>query len=1018
MRINERMAALTGQHRKKLWATGAILLAYTLLGFFLAPWLVKKIAIDTVREQYGAGLSIDKLAINPYVLSLRIDGLAMQDPDGAPFVAARTIFLNLQLSSLFRLAPTFAEIRLDAPEANLARFANGALNAQFLVPAEDGQPATENTGQDSEGSGLPRLIVQQFAVNDATLRWEDKVPAVAVETTFGPVNVRVNNLSTLPQAEGQQEVVIATETAGTFGWSGTLQLNPLRSVGRATIQGSHMALISAYLRDEIGFDIVRGNADVGLDYSVHPAEDGSLQAQVDNFGMSLSDVLVRTHGAVSPDGADTDRDVIAIPSLRITGGSLRWPQQVASIESFEINDSSVSIYRDAKGELNILPPQDAKTSNTPDTGETPATPDTAAAETADPWSVSLGRFQIADMKIGLLDDSVAPPADMGIDKLGLTITGISNESGATFPTQLALRVRTGGSVNIDGQLGVLPDVTADLAITVQGLSLAEAHPYVKPLADVHLDSGELAVKASLQINPQDILRFAGDVAVTDFLISETDEGSRLGSWERLALQQLVVDLAQRSLAISEVRIEKPYADVFVASDGSVNLGRIEPGAQTPGTDEEATEENAAAAVPTQAPEEDEAGFDIMIGHVVIVDGAADFADQSLPLPFEAGIAKLNGAFTTIATGSAEPSEVSLEGKVDEFGLLQVSGTLTPFDIARDTNVHLNFQNVEVPTFSPYTVAFAGRQIASGKLDLDLGYKVKQGELLGENKIVLRDFMLGEPIEHPGAMSLPLGLAVALLKGPDGTIDIDLPVSGNVGDPEFRYGRVIGKALVNLVVKIVASPFALLGKLVGSDPDELDHIDFLAGRADLTPPEQERIAKLVQALGLRPELLLELGGVIDREADGLALRTARLDALIAQRIEASAAAKDAAMYPEQRAKAVEAIYRESSDTAEPALEVLKVQFTSEAVDPQTNRPVTQFDQLAYTAELRRQLIEKQSVSEEELVELASARAENVRAALAEASPELADRLRTREVQAVEAEEGGAVRMDVTLSSKEG
>ena len=333
-------------------------------------------------------------------------------------------------------------------------------------------------------------------------------------------------------------------------------------------------------------------------------------------------------------------------------------------------------------------------------------------------------------------------------------------------------------------------------------------------------------------------------------------------------------------------------------------------------------------------------------------------------------------------------------------------------------MHLNFQNVEVPTFSPYTVAFAGREIASGKLDLDLGYKVTDSELVGENKVVLRDFMLGDKVEHPGAMSLPLGLAVALLKGPDGSIDIDLPVRGNLDDPEFRYGRVIGKALVNMLVKIVASPFALLGKLVGSEPDELDHIDFMAGRADLTPPEQERIAKLVQALGLRPELLLELGGVIDREADGLALRTARLDTLIAERIEATAAANAADMYAEQRAKAVEAIYRESSDTAEPALEVLKVQFTSEEVDPQTNRPVTQFDQLAYTAELRRQLIEQQSVSEEELVELASARAENVRAALAEASTELADRLRTREVQAVEAEEGGAVRMDVTLSSKEG
>ena len=1013
MSIKNVLAALTGRHRNKLWAAGAALLLYTLLGFFLAPWLVKKIAIDTVREQYGAGLSIDQVAINPYVLSLRIDGLAMDDPAGKPLVAARTIYVNLQLSSIFRLAPTFAEIRLDALEATLARAADGTLNARFLVPPGDSEPAPEHTDQNTDEAGMPRLIVRQLAVNDAILNWTDQVPAEPVVTTFGPMNAVIHNLNTLPGREGRQEVVIANDTAGSFGWSGTLQLNPLRSAGRATIQGSHMPLISAYLRDEIGFDIVQGQADAGLDYSLDTAGDGSLHARVDNFGITLGDVLVRTHKAVTADGAISDRDVLAIPSLRLAGGALRWPERTVSIDAFEINDSVVSLYRNAAGALNIVPTPDAQALQTPETPEAPLTP---APEAASPWSVSLGRFQIAGMSVGLLDDSVTPPADMGIDSLGLTITDISNETGASFPTRLALRTRTGGTLQIDGKLSVLPEFTADLAISAEGLSLAEAHPYLKPLADVNLDSGKLATEATLQVNPRDILRFAGDVAITDFLISETDEGSRLGSWDRLALKQVVVDLGGRKLGVSEVRVEKPYADVFVASNGSVNLGRIKPGAQTTGSEDQANEEDASATVAAQTPADTEPGFNITVGRVLIVDGAADFADQSLPLPFQAGIAKLNGGFTTIATGSTEPSEVTLEGKVDEFGLLQVSGTLTPFDLARNTDVRLHFQNVEVPTFTPYTVAFAGREIASGKLDLQLGYKVKDSELTGENKVVLRDFTLGDKVEHPGAMSLPLDLAVALLKGPDGAIDIDLPVRGNVDDPEFRYGRVIGKALVQLVVKIVASPFALLGKLVGSEPDELDHIDFIAGRADLTPPEQERIAKLVQALGLRPELLLELGGVVDREVDGLALRTAHLDALIETRIDASPSASE--MYTQQRARAVEAIYRESSETAEPTLAALRTQFTSETLDPQTNRPVTQFDELAYTAELRRQLIEQQTVTEEEMVALASARAENVGAALVETKPELAERIRTGTLKAVKAEDDGVVRMDVTLTSSEG
>ena len=281
--------------------------------------------------------------------------------------------------------------------------------------------------------------------------------------------------------------------------------------------------------------------------------------------------------------------------------------------------------------------------------------------------------------------------------------------------------------------------------------------------------------------------------------------------------------------------------------------------------------------------------------------------------------------------------------------------------------------------------------------------------------MLRDFMLGDSVEHPGAMSLPLGLAVALLTGPDGTIDIELPVRGDVDDPEFGYGRVVGKALLNLIVKIAASPFALLGKLVGAEADELDHISFVAGRSDLTPPEQERIAKVAEALRLRPELLVEIRGVVDRKADGLALRTARLDELVEARIEAAAeSGKSDAMYAAQRTDVIEALCRESGAAECGALDELKARFTTKMTDPESGRPTSRFDEVAYTAELRRLLIDQQGVAEEELVAVAKARVDNVSAALIEANAALEGRIRTGQLQATEAEEDGSVRMDITLT----
>ncbi len=1007
------LARWAGQHRRKLWTAGVLLVIYTLTGFFFVPWLVQKLAVDTVRERFGSTLTIDAVAFNPYVLGLRIDGLLMRDPEGQNFIGAQQIYVNLQLSSLFRFAPTFAEIRLDGPEVRLERDAGGALNTAFLLQKSETEPASAPEPDQSRAQP-PRLIVHDFAINDAVLRWRDEVPEQPVETIFGPVDVRISNLNTLPEKEGQQDVVIRTETAGVLSWKGSLQLNPLRSAGRAQVLGSHMPLVSAYIREAAGFELVRGDADLGFDYALETMPGGGIQARIDNAQLALRDILVRTFGAATSAGQANDRDVLVLPDLSIRGGSMRWPEQSVEVDDFEISDAAVSMYRDAAGALNIVPRREQKET----APEPPMESDVRENDNGADWSVSLGRFSINRMSVALVDDSVQPQADMGIDDLTLTVSDISTIAGARFPVEATVLTRSGGTVQVDGEIGVLPAPVAELTIAASELSLAESHPYIQPLADVNLDSGHLGLNASVTSNADDAFAFAGDVTISDFLITETDEGSRLGSWERLLFSQVAVSVAQRSIRVSEVRFDKPYADVFVAADGSVNLGRIEPGKQMPkrGQAEAAqpvatAEQAEAAASNGTAVQPRQPAFDVTIGRVVVADAAADFADFSLPLPFEAGIAALNGQVTTIATGSAEPSTVDMEGKVDDFGLLRVSGSITPLNVSKNTDVRLRFENVEIPKFSAYTVAFAGREIASGKLDLDLGYAVTDNELMGENRVLLRDFTLGDKVEHPGAMSLPLGLAVALLKGPDGNIDIDLPVRGNVNDPEFGYGRVIGKALVNLIVKIAASPFALLGNLVGVAADELDHVAFIAGRADLTPPEQERIANIGQALALRPELVLEVSGVVDGDADGLALKTARLDELVEARIDASDETYDV-----QRTRVIEALFRETVTLQEGGLDELRARFVTSATDPESGATTSGFDALAYTGELRRRLIEQQTVTEAELAALATARADSVRTALVATDVSLAERIRMGQQQAVEADENGGVRMDVTLTTR--
>ncbi|HKJ21213.1 MAG TPA: DUF748 domain-containing protein, partial [Woeseiaceae bacterium] len=847
-----RFTELLRRYQRAIGLATAALIVYALVGFVLAPWLVKKNAIEIVADTIGTELRIEKVAINPFVLSLQVDGIELDDPSGAPFLRVQQLFVNFQLSSLFRRAWTFAEVRVDTPEVFLARDHAGEFNVGFMVP-QSVEPKTEAVAETRGDQGPARLLVFAFLINNSVVNWYDEIPADPIRTRFGPVNISIAELNTLPDRAGQQDVVITTETSGTLGWSGSLLLNPLLSAGHASVTGSHFKMISGYIKHETGLDIVDGTADIEFDYHVAALDDGTIEANISGFNLSFDDVQVRTFNSAF--GIDEpDRDVLQLPRITLEGGLFRWPEREISADSFSIDDAVVSLYRNESGRLNIIPVKPAAE---------PAVASETAAEEAEPatpqsdWQLSLAEFSIHRMAFGLEDHSVDPAAEIGYRSLDLSVQDISNTPSAEFPTSLTLLARTEGALSMDGTIRVLPSPVVNLDVMVDQLALANAHAYLRPLADVNLDSGALNFAGSLAISDAEPLLLTGDLQIVDFLITETDAGSKLGSWTALHANELALSAANRSLEISEIRLEEPYADILIAEDGSVNLGRAKKGVG------DSEQEDAADDAPdkdtsvseAQAPVDDGGSLPaITVGRVVVENAAADFADLSLPLPFRAKIAELSGQLSTIATKSVVPSTVSLEGKVDEFGLVRVTGHATPVDPSANTDINVVFENVQMPKFSAYTVPFAGRKIESGNLDLDLGYKVTASNLEGENKVVLRDFELGDKVDHPGAMSLPLGLAVALLKDADGKINIDLPVRGNVDDPEFRYGGVVTKALVNLVVGIVASPFKLLANLVGAESSELEYLQFVDGRSDLTGPELEKSAKISEALMIRPELM--------------------------------------------------------------------------------------------------------------------------------------------------------------------
>ena len=258
-----------------------------------------------------------------------------------------------------------------------------------------------------------------------------------------------------------------------------------------------------------------------------------------------------------------------------------------------------------------------------------------------------------------------------------------------------------------------------------------------------------------------------------------------------------------------------------------------------------------------------------------MNAGVKFSDRSLKPNVRVGLQGFTGTIKGLSSEQLAKAQVDLKGKVDKYAPIAIKGQINPLSKDAYTDLTFLFKNWGLPAVSPYSGKYAGYPISQGKLSLALKYKVSQHTLKGENKLLIDQLTMGEATDSPDAPSLPIPLALALLKDRHGRIDIDMPVQGNLDDPEFSYWGLVFQALGNVITKAATSPFSALGNLLGDDAESLQFIEFPEGKVDLADHEQEKLVKLAQALKERPGLRLEITGAADPESDRLALANERL-----------------------------------------------------------------------------------------------------------------------------------------------
>ncbi|SEK02743.1 MULTISPECIES: DUF748 domain-containing protein [unclassified Variovorax] len=282
---------------------------------------------------------------------------------------------------------------------------------------------------------------------------------------------------------------------------------------------------------------------------------------------------------------------------------------------------------------------------------------------------------------------------------------------------------------------------------------------------------------------------------------------------------------------------------------------------------------AAPAATAQASADTGPAPVINFGPMSLVNGKIDFTDLFVKPNYSADLSELTGKLSSFSSnppkgegGRPALADLELRGKAQQTAALEITGKLNPLAKPLELDITAKMRDLDLAPLSPYAVRYAGHGIERGKMSMDVNYKVApDGQLTATNKLVLNQLQFGEEVAGAPA-SLPVKLAVALLADRNGVIDVDLPLSGSLNDPQFSVGPLIWKAVVNLIVKAVTAPFSLLTGGLGGGSGESSAITFEPGGSELSASAKESLDKVAKALTDRPTLQMTVIGTSNLEKE--------------------------------------------------------------------------------------------------------------------------------------------------------
>ncbi|WPJ97504.1 DUF748 domain-containing protein [Coraliomargarita algicola] len=812
------------RYSKTLVIFAALVIWYALIGFWIAPALIRHFGEQQLQARFSPDSSIAQVRINPFAGSFRVEGLKLADLAGAWSVEWQAAELNISAASLFKFYPVVDALRLAGADIRFEKRPSQAVEvSKVSEPSAGGD--WRDLVKDLNLTEIPQMRVDLLEVSEGRIEFVDQTAATTYKKVMDPIDFTLRDFTTVVEGDTSMRFIADMDDGAVLRWEGDLKSQPIRSSGSLSLNGLVVNDLSPYYNPYIRFHLKRAVFGLGFDYQLDLSDLENL-FQIENGQMSLTEVLCEP--------IEQDDQLISVDSVSLEGIGFRFPDMALEVASLAVTNGATRIFRDADGQINL-----AQLLVLPAASGEPAA-EVATSESSLPeFSYRIEKVRLTDYRIVWEEALTAGLANLTVEIPNLELSAVSSDLDAPIQFSANYQIGDSGTAQIDGRI-VPAEPVLDLSMQIEGVPLHLLSPYAQSFGETEIESGTFSFDGRFQYAATGEQLLVGDASVRGLTFVYAD--NLKAKWVGLDVGGLRMDLAPFSLALESAVLDQPEV-VWTKAVSEVS--------------EEMVEEADVVADVVETPNVSGSSPmpPIRVDLLSISQGRVTFVDESMQAVSQIEIDSLGLILRDLDLAGSQPAKLDLNAHING-SAFELHGALNTSQLKESTQLKASLTGLSLPAFSSYSGQAVGRRIANGTFNLESDWTIEASQLKASNQIRIEQLEFGDKVDSEHAVSLPLDLAVTLLTGPNGVMDLSLPLSGDLNDPKVGIGQIVRTAIVGLITNVATSPFKLLSGLVGAEED-LSVVNFDAGSAALSPAMITRINTLASALKERPGLKLAI-----------------------------------------------------------------------------------------------------------------------------------------------------------------